>query len=478
MLRAPDQSRLTVTNQTSLAKLKRFSEQAGGNAKIRGDRNADGSITLYASTKKGTGLAAKLGRDRGDHQAAAREAVNTVLSGVKGGGQTLNFAMTHVKGQLPAKGELLGAGLAAVVQGASAAREHAVTNARDFPQIGAALEGALAGGNAETVKHLTAELGGRMAAYMQTKSPDQQTDFVISRGDGLKGAALGALCAGHGGAEALMGAYANDGPLKAVLDDAYQQATQRLPNHQNGDGTLEIGGKTYAKDRHLAEGGFGSVDIYKAADGEEIAVKTPTGATAQERAEKFDEAARGVDAHRSAVAGNPANVVGLKGVVRTPEGGIQIALGFASRGDAYGAIDKLNKAAQNNQITPQEANLARVTMIKDMIEGLRHVQDTRGMTHLDVKSPNFFVDAGGVVKLGDVGTASEGGTRQLKGNPIQNPRWAAPELIKGGNDYNAKLQGLRSANNNAMKTAASALTEQGLSPGALKIAKENVIKKI
>ena len=42
MLRAPDQSRLTVTNQTSLAKLKRFSEQAGGNAKIRGDRNVDG----------------------------------------------------------------------------------------------------------------------------------------------------------------------------------------------------------------------------------------------------------------------------------------------------------------------------------------------------------------------------------------------------------------------------------------------------
>ncbi len=103
----------------------------------------------------------------------------------------------------------------------SAAREHAVTNARDFPQIGAALTGALAGGgNAETLKHLTAELGGRMAAYMQTKSPDQQMDFVISRGDGLKGAALGALCAGHDGAEALMGAYANDGPLKTILDDA------------------------------------------------------------------------------------------------------------------------------------------------------------------------------------------------------------------------------------------------------------------
>jgi hypothetical protein len=87
-------------------------------------------------------------------------------------------------------------------------------------------------------------------------------------------------------------------------------------------------------------------------------------------------------------------VVGLKGVVRTPEGGIQIALEFASRGDAYGAIDKLNTPPRTTRSRPQEANLARVTMIKDMIEGLRHVQETRGMTHLDVKSPNFFVDAG------------------------------------------------------------------------------------
>jgi hypothetical protein len=174
-----------------------------------------------------------------------------------------------------------------------------------------------------------------MAAYMQTKSPDQQMGFVTSRGDDLKGAALGALCAGHDGAEALMGGLRE---RRAAEGRSSTTPTSRPRSGSRTTRTATARWRSAARPTPRtatsAEGGFGSVDIYKAADGEEIAVKTPKGATAQERAEKFDEAAREVDAHRSAVAGNPANVVGLKGVVRTPEGGIQIALEFASRGDA------------------------------------------------------------------------------------------------------------------------------------------------
>jgi serine/threonine protein kinase len=275
----------------------------------------------------------------------------------------------------------------------------------------------------------------------------------------------------------LLDSYKQDGPMRAVLDQAYQQAATQLTDHQNGDGTLEIGGKTYAKDRHLAAGGFGSVDVYKAKDGEEIAVKTPIVNDPGDRAAKFEEAASEVRAHSSAVAGNPANVIGLKGVVRTPDGGIQIALELAPRGNAQDAIDKLNTAARRGQITPQEANLARLTILKDMIQGLHHVQETRGMTHLDIKGPNFFVDASGVTKLGDFGTARAGARQQLESNPIQNPRWAAPELVKGDSDRRSQVNAIHEQADAAFGAAAEKL-KATLPSDALEVAHSDTKKTL
>ena len=244
--------------------------------------------------------------------------------------------------------------------------------------------------------------------------------------------------------------------------------------------TLVLGGTVYTKNRHLSEGGFGTVDVYKAANGDEIAVKTPILKDGEDPAAKFDEAATEIQAHRRAVAGNPANVIGMKGIVRTPEGGLEIALELAPRGDAYSAINKLNVAARGDPatglaptITPQQANLARITMLRDMLEGLRHVQETAGMTHLDVKAPNFFVDANGVTKLGDFGTARTGAAHQLDQNPIDNPSWQAPELIKG-TDRRAEVVNAFGKINRAAAAAAKAEIDRTLSEADQDVAKKNI----
>ena len=152
----------------------------------------------------------------------------------------------------------------------------------------------------------------------------------------------------------------------------------------------------------------------------------------------------------------------------------------ASHGNALNAINKLNEAAKGDPatnlaptITPQQANLARITMLRDMLEGLRHVQETAGMTHLDVKAPNFFIDANGVTKLGDFGTARTGTAHQLDKNPIDNPTWQAPELLKG-TDRRAEVVTAFDKMNRAAAAAARAEIDRTLSEADQDVARKNI----
>jgi serine/threonine protein kinase len=431
---------LRVTSQTTLDQLQRFTDAAGDNAKIRGKKNDDGSITLYASTKKGTGAANKLMGGRADRQRAAQEAITTVLRGA-GGGQQLQRATGHILDRMP-KGELRGSTLKDMVADTGRVREQAAQLQMSRADLATSVDKALANGHPDQLKRATAELGNHIAQYMQGKTADQQLDFVLNRGDALKNQFLLALAAelppGNG---PLLSTYANADPqVKAMLDEAYTQALGKLPNHHGGGDSIVLNGVTYTKDRHLADGGFGSVDVYKAPSGHEVAVKTMKGNASPE---KFDEAVREIRSHHSAQQGNPTNVVKLEGVVRAPDGGLQIAMELAGKGDVYELTQKLADKVKAGDITQQEANQARLTMIKDMLEGMRHVQETRGMIHLDVKGPNFFVDGNGVTKLGDFGTALQGTTARLSGSPVDNPTWLAPEVIKGDEERGVQVSALR-----------------------------------
>jgi serine/threonine protein kinase len=112
-------------------------------------------------------------------------------------------------------------------------------------------------------------------------------------------------------------------------------------------------------------------------------------------------------------------------------------------------------------------------MLKGMLEGLRHVQETAGMTHLDVKAPNFFVDANGVTKLGDFGTALAGTAHQLDKNPIDNRTWQAPEPIKG-TERRAEVISAFNKMNRAAAAAAKAEIDRTLSEDDQNVAMKNI----
>ncbi len=463
---------LRVTSQTTLEQLQQFSRDAGDNAKIRGEKNKDGSITLYASTKKGTGAANKLMGGRADRQKAAQEAITTVLRGA-GGGQQLQRATTHILDRMP-KGELRGTLLKDMVADTGRFRERAAQLPMSRGAVAISVDKALASGHPDQLKRATAELGSHIGQYMLGKTADQQLDFVLNRGDALKNQFLLALAAElPPGNSPLASTYANADPqVKAMLDEAYTQALGKLPNHHGGGDTIVLNGVPYSKDRHLAEGGFGSVDVYKAPSGHEVAVKTMKGEVSPE---KFDEAVREIRSHHSAQQGNPTNVVKLEGVVRAPGGGLQIAMELAAKGSVYELSEKLADKVKAGDITQQEANRARLTMIKDMLEGMRHVQETRGTIHLDVKGPNFFVDGNGVTKLGDFGTAVQGTTAQLRGSPVDNPRWLAPEIIKGKTERGHLVTALYTVME-AAKGAALAAVDKALPQGQQDELRANIVK--
>jgi serine/threonine protein kinase len=111
-----------------------------------------------------------------------------------------------------------------------------------------------------------------------------------------------------------------------------------------------------------------------------------------------------------------------------------------------------------------------------MVKGLQHVQDTRGMVHLDVKAPNFLVDGNGVLKLSDFGTATAGKVRQMRGSPITNPRWASPELIKGNDEFEKSVDRATTKAKSAKK-AALARVDKSLTPDQRKIAREDITQR-
>jgi serine/threonine protein kinase len=298
------------------------------------------------------------------------------------------------------------------------------------------VERALGDRDRDQLQALATELGNHLAGQLRGLDREQQLNAVMSRGDAAKEALLHELAQELPDSDILTGSYRTADPvLQRFLDDVYEHAVTNLSDRRVDDLTVVVDGKTYTKNRELTRSGFGAIDLYEAASGEKIVIKTPLGATH----EKFDEAVDELSAHRWAAGGDPTNLIGLKGALRTPDGMLQIALEYAPRGDAQGLIGDIDAALAGGRITQEQANLVRLTLLKDMAQAVQHVQETRGMVHLDVKAPNFFVDGDGVVKLGDFGTATKGKVRELYRSPIDNPLWASPELAKGASETKRKI---------------------------------------
>lgn len=224
--------------------------------------------------------------------------------------------------------------------------------------------------------------------------------------------------------------------LRALAGEAYGQALAGLSNRVLSDTRVVLDGKTYTLEKNIGQGGFGRVDLYKAEDGARIVLKTPIVSDDSRSLESFLlEARNEVRSHRVAqvpapdVDGVHPRVIGLRGAFRGPDGLVRIALEHAPGGNLYNLNQTLQTAIDQGVVSPEAATLVRILLFRDMLEGMRHVQEARGMMHLDFKSPNVFIGEDGSAKVGDFGTSRQGDTLHLDRRLVTNPLWQPPELI-------------------------------------------------
>ncbi|GEP43702.1 protein kinase domain-containing protein [Brevifollis gellanilyticus] len=308
-----------------------------------------------------------------------------------------------------------------------------------FNELGKELESALKSKNQKKIDALAKELGDIMAHDLRQSSRDVQLGFTTSHGKALKNDLMHQLSSqisAEGGKE-LAGNYDGAHPrVKAFFDKAYDTAVNNLSDRYVDANTVQIDGVIYTKKEQIGEGGFGTVHAYEGMkDGElvRIAVKfqKTDGEETTTPGQAFEDACTEVRAHRHASKGDHPNVTGFIGAMRTPTGGMIVAMELAPHGDVGGMMDKVRTAEDNGAISHRAASLVRIAMLKDMALGLKHVQDQRGMTHFDLKPGNYFVGSDGQVLLGDFGVSVLGTEHELDSSPIDSNVNKSPEVSGG-----------------------------------------------
>lgn len=315
-------------------------------------------------------------------------------------------------------------------------------NSDSFSDMGEALAKAINEGDTATIDRLANELGQIIGADISQCSKDVQLGFATSRGEDLKNELLHILALQTGKQlPELAGNYSKaSDTVRGFLDKAYATALTKLDNRLEGD-TLHLNGLAYTKSKALGEGGNATVSIYTATDSNgkthQIVVKEPkiSGKTKPEhRAKIFDSVAQESRAHRSASEGDNPNIVPFRGAVQTPDGRLLIAMDLAPNGDVDAFSNNLSNAIEKNLVPPHVANLVRITLLKDMANGLRHLQESRGMTHIDIKPQNYFINADGVTQLGDFGLADTALERTFHDLPLHSPDNTSSDIAVGDED--------------------------------------------
>ncbi|MEJ1157310.1 protein kinase domain-containing protein [Prosthecomicrobium sp. N25] len=229
---------------------------------------------------------------------------------------------------------------------------------------------------------------------------------------------------------------------------------------------ITIGGKEYKPERFLGEGGFAKVYGYQSVENpeERIAFKIMNppaeGAKLEARDKITAEQGREIVNHMDIEGAGHENIIGFKGMLRTPDGRLGIAMETAPNGTVFDFAAKLDAMIGTGpgKISGEQANVLRLTLIQDMAAGLAHLQDAQGMAHLDFKSPNCLIDEEGRVKVADFGNAEAGAgivaeTAQLPANPA----WLAPEVIIAKGKLAAITEDARKVQTNETKYVESNL---------------------
>ena len=307
-----------------------------------------------------------------------------------------------------------------------------------FKGMGSRLESALSNKDGDQLALLAGQLGKVISDDVGQCSKDVQLGFATTRGKDFKNELL-KLLAGQ------MDPTRTDHPfkgdydsapkeLKEFLDEAYRKALSQLPNHAVSDKEMVLEGVTYHMKRKLGEGGNGVALLFEGVkDGKphRIVVKQPPQVRREKEGEAiFQASCNEARSHQAASRTGNSSVVPFRGAVQSPDGRLFIAMDLAEHGDMQNTIDKLDQAYQKGQISFPVFNAMRMTLIQDMAKALQFLQEKAGMTHLDVKPENFFVNAQGRAQLGDFGLADTSLTRTFLSSPLDAPFNMAPEFAE------------------------------------------------
>ena len=456
---------LNVNSNTSLQDLQKFTEQVGTGFKVRGKEDDQGNITLYASDKK-KGVWSSISNfifgTREKKQDLARDGINKILDNMvrdKPGIDMHNpklalsnlmaselrasavntfasFASGFIKdnnNDIYKRPETGGPSLSQI--------SNAFQKSSSFTGIGNFIEDALAVKDTEpdiylsSMENLVDKLADDLTKdLLQNQSAATREDFVLSDGKGFKFDLQQALAMQVAPEKAVNGVIPNDIAKALItprmLDQIYNKmAAQLMPgNKQIDENAIELNGIEYVKVRDLARGGNGVVALYESKNDSnvQIALKLQN-----DSGKGVEEMAHEYRVHRNAMGPQGhENVLEVKGMLRTSQGSLAIALELAPHKDIYEMGFKLDQAVKDGDLTEEQAKIVRLTLLQDMIKGMKHVQEDSHVIHMDIKPLNFMIGSNGVGKVADFGTAQTGSLYQMKlAPPIDNNRWQSPEII-------------------------------------------------
>ena len=461
---------LRVTSQTTLEDLQAFQKSIGkDDAKLRGTRNKDGSITLKAVDRDSSFLSRITGRSA-KRRDVARSALTQVMTQTGATDRKPTGSLTSLinadRGHSPRSAALKTLLTFAKTQNADPQAPAEKTTLkttthtedlfkRTFPDLGSKNL------NLDTVKHYTQhavdlvahgpltqpmvkahanEIRNSIMSQLTANGPLSSNDRALLGVSDIKGFVQSAM------AEQVPTPMTQEVSiaLDQIVDEVTSQMTEMLlGTSQVGPDSIKIGGDTFTKVETIGQGGFGRADLYRCADtGKEVVLKVPAlpaeGEDKEARIEKDFNFKSEIDMHTKIMDndGRPhpdldyPHVLQFEGAVKLANGQIATITRACTSGDMSDVIEKIDKAVTDGVLTQDQALTAKLTLMRDMADGL-NVLHNHGFSHRDVKFANTFVDGTGVAKVADFGETAFSSTFNLSEQKIiDNPVYLAPENLK------------------------------------------------